>query len=441
MINTVKTQFQRIFHAYECFVLRCMTLGIPILMWIFLGGQAGRPSALDSGNLSIFKFNQPTKVETPTWVYWAMGGIAITAGLGIFFLMQRKKKEAAAQIQKVATEKAHLRLDIVLSKLNVLPPERKLLEEIANATHPDDLLPMVESVEEFEQKVVEFKKEKRESKVLKAIYHLRHKLGYDFHNKRASFITTQMLAGGLKLECQIPHEKKEILFVSPILTVSESGILLKPPTIKKKPVNLKKYPHLTCRIRREEEADYEFQLPIINQIFGKPNAIILGHTDDIKKMYIREAERIQVDIFTTFSVMSEEQLSAASGAAKTDMVVEAVNGKIVDISVGGLKAVLEEKPAKLDLGDLMIFHLQGANLRDDLKGRVLGINQLEKGISVHMQFFRSRELERMKIKKFVFNAKKQNDPDTSNKTKKKPSAAAPRKSDAVSANERGALLQ
>lgn len=404
-------------------------------MWIFLGGQQkNRPAALDSGKLSIFKFKQPTQVKTPVWFFWVMGGGAVAGVSGIFYLMHRKKIEAKQQIQKVSDEKAHLRLDIVLSKLNILPEERALLEQIAQgATHPNELLPLVESVEDFEQKVADFKKVKQESKVLKGIYHLRHKLGYDFQNKRASFVTTQMLAGGLKLECQIPHAKKNILFVSPILTVSETGILLKPPTIKKKPVNLKRYPYLTCRIRREEEADYEFQLPLINQIFGKPNAVVLGHTDDIKKLYIREAERIPVDIFTTFSIMSEEELNALSGA-KADMVMESINGKIVDISVGGIKAVLEERPAKLSIGDLMIFHLQGANLRDDLKARVLGINSHDTGHDVHMQFFRSRELERMKIKKFVFQRQKQ----STNGSPKK--ATAPASSDAVSSNERNAIL-
>ncbi len=462
MMGYSKSVFQRIIRYGAKVIERLTLLTIPFVLWFMLSGQfrksyEGRPQALDGGNLSVFKFKQPkVAVSTPEWVYWATGGGLLAVALGFVFLIRFKKYQEEMQRKKVAEEKAHLRLDVILSKLNIILPERKLLEALANgASHPDDILPLVESVEDFEGKVTEFKKTKPDAKVLKSIYNLRHKLGFDVNNKRANFISTQMLAGGIKLECQIPHPTKQVLFVSTILTVSENGILLKPPTVKKKPVNLKRYPHLVCRIRRGEEADYEFQLPILNQIFGKPNAIVLGHTNNIKKMFIRESERVKVDIFTTFYAMTEEKLnSLGTGVSitKSDIALESVNGQIVDMSVGGLKAEVEKLPKNFEEGDLLIFHIQGANLREDMKARVLKINPRGSEYDIHMQFFRTRELERLKIKKFIFRTQKQTQqtntqsapPSTeqsSMASKPKMSPDMPKASDSVSSNERNALLQ
>lgn len=434
---------------------------LPPMLWFFLSGQFRNnrsneaPKAFEGGGLDMFKFKQPSSVQTPDWFYWAMGAVIIFATAGFYFMSRQKKRQEALQMKKVADEKAHLRLDVLLSKLSVILPERKLLEKLANATHPDDVLPLVESVEDFEKKVEIFKKEaKPDPKVLRNIYHLRHKLGFDVLNKRVNFITTQMLTGGIKLECKIPHPQKSILFVSPILNVTENGILLKPPTIKKKPVNLKKYPHLICRIRREDEADYEFQLPIKNQLFGKPNAIVLGHTKDIKKLFIREFERVTVDIFTTFYVMTEEQLNEMGTgvtAGKSDLALNTINGRIVDMSAGGFKAVCETVPPNLELGDIFIFHLQGANLREDLKAQVLHFGKKEEGYDVNFQFFRTRELERLKIKKFIHRMEKKA-ASAATPTEKKTAPPnvhaaeelvppAPKANQAISSNERNALLQ
>ncbi|MBF0279808.1 MAG: PilZ domain-containing protein [SAR324 cluster bacterium] len=481
MIEHCRSLIQTIIHHVRLLYERLMLLVFPLLMWFMLSGQfrktytpGEKPEALNSGDLSIFKIKQPNAMKTPSWFYWVVGGGIISAALILFLTIRYRKYQDAMQIKKVNDEKAHLRLDVVLSKLNVIPPERKLLEMLADgATHPDDILPLVESVEDFEEKVENFKKkeEKPDSKVLKSIYNLRHKLGFDVLNKRINFITTQMLTGGIKLECRIPHPNKNILFVSPILNVSESGILLKPPTIRKKPVKLKQYPYLICRIRREDEADYEFRLPILNQIFGKPNAVVLGHSNEIKKLFIREFDRVNVDIFTTFYVLTEEKLNelgAGISATKSDMSLSSVNGNIVDMSVGGIRATIENLPKKvgddgnlqvIEPGDIFIFHLQGANLREDLKARILKINTSDKTHEVHLQFFRTRELERLKIKKFVYRMEKKAEgaavkapkapappPNVNSLDDPKPKAAAKttpqnQTSNSVSSNERNALLQ
>lgn len=463
--SLIQTIIQQVKARYE----RLLMLALPLIMWIMLSGQfrkkytsGERPDALSGGDLSVFKFKQPALMKTPGWFYWVVGGGILTAALVLFFTIRYKKHQDTLKIRKVKDEKAHLRLDVMLSKLNVIPLERKLLETLAgDVTHPDDILPLVESIEEFEEKVENFKKkeDKPDAKVLKSIYNLRHKLGFDILNKRVSFISTQMLTGGIKLECKIPHSKKDILFVSSILNVSENNILLKPPTIRKKPVNLKQYPHLVCRIRREDEADYEFQLPILKQIFGKPNAIVLGHTKDIKKLFIREFERVSVDIFTTFYALTEEKLNALGrrvSATKSDMPLSSVNGNINDISVGGMRATIENLPKKvndegqlqvIESGDIFIFHLQGANLREDLKARVLSISSVEEKHQVHLQFYRTRELERLKIKKFIYRMEKKGEgtdtkapaPPPNVNTPKTGAGAKP--SHSVNSKERNALLQ
>ena len=448
-IKTLLAQTQRWLRTPALWVMS-------VVLWFFLSGQfrsnrGDSPNALSQEGLEMFRFKQPDSVSTPDWAYWVFG-LGVLAVVGFFYFVGRRKKhEEALRIQKVADEKAQLRLDVLLSKLSVIPPERQLLQKLAHATHPDEILPLVESVEDFEKKVETFKKEaKPEAKVLRNIYHLRHKLGFDVFNKRVNFITTQMLTGGVKLECKIPHPQKSILFVSPILNVTENNILLKPPTIRKQPVNLKKYRHLICRIRREDEADYEFQLPIKNQLFGNPNAIVLGHTKNIKKLFIREFERVPVDIFTTFYVMTEEQLSAmgaGAAASKSDLALHSINGQIVDMSAGGFKAVCEKIPPNLEVGDIFIFHLQGANLREDLKAQVLHFSKNGAAYDVNFQFFRTRELERLKIKKFLHRMEKKAAGTATPVEKQAPppnvntaEETAP-KAKAVSANERSALLQ
>ena len=74
-----------------------------------------------------------------------------------------------------------------------------------------------------------------------------------------------MLEPGTHLECQILHNEKNVVFMSNVLDSNETELMLKPPKVKNRPANMKQFTELQCRIRRENDADYEFKLKIIGQ--------------------------------------------------------------------------------------------------------------------------------------------------------------------------------
>jgi len=404
------------FKKLKQFLEKIYYLSIPMAMWILLTAERGNTirgrKKVDNTGLSLeaFKFSQPKKAHAPitTQSYVIMGLVALTIVGTIVAMIIIKKRRIREHIHRANVEKATLQLDVAMKHLEIPPIGRQLLEDIANSKKPEVVIPLVQNSEDFEAKVDAFKQKKPDPKSVKRIYKLRQMLGYDFNNRRIPFTLTQMLNSELKLECQIPHPKRQILFISPILNVTETQLWIKPPTIKGKAANLKKFPHLICKIRRGEEADYEFQAPIQNQIAGKLDAVVLGHSQEIKKLFIRESERIQTSIATTFFVVSDEQLSTGQqqGVSKEEMSETVIEGHIEDMSAGGFQIGAKVVPEDVNDGDIFVFHLPGANMREDLMAKVLKIIQRPTDFTVHLQFIRMRELSRMKINKYLFNMKK-----------------------------------
>ena len=115
-----------------------------------------------------------------------------------------------------------------------------------------------------------------------------------------------MLEIGTHLEFQIRFKGKNIIFMSPILDSNETQILIKPPTVKKRPANLKQFSELYCVVRRGKEAEYEFKFKIIGQLVTDLNAVILRHTKDIRKLKIRVYERLPMNIGMNFQFLTAE---------------------------------------------------------------------------------------------------------------------------------------
>ena len=231
--------------------------------------------------LKFSYFKQVTLVEEIVFY----GILFLFIAIGIHQLNKYLKKEKAkktAYLKQDYQKKEKLMFQTLIANLKLLPNEYQLLEKISGSSTFKKNYSIIESVRKFESQVEAFKRSQESAKILIQIYNLRHKLGFHYKNVKVPFICTQMLALKAKLECSILVGSQPILFISPIVNISEKYLYIKPPTNHKKPIDLQSFAQLTCKIRREDEV-YEFKLPIIKQVFGKKNHVVLGHTKEIKK--------------------------------------------------------------------------------------------------------------------------------------------------------------
>ncbi|MGK5092272.1 PilZ domain-containing protein [Deltaproteobacteria bacterium TL4] len=408
-----------------------------VLLWLFLTGQSHRGRRIDV-NLTLDNLWQAPSMpaQIPPSFYFLLAIVLLVTGCGAYFIFRLRKQKAEQQYTKIAEEKANMQLEMKLSRMNLKPETMAFLETLLASSNPRDILPIVQSVESFEAKVTEYKKTHKEAKLFKQIFDLRLKLGYEFKNRTVPFVCTQMLSPELKLECRIPHPEKRIVFMTPIIDVGETRLLIKPPTIKGKPVNLKRFPKLVFTILREEDAEYEFTLPVVNQVSDKLDAVILGHSSTISKMFIREAERIPMNMATTFYHLSEAQLGVHEKSSELPAGEPPFKGRIEDMSSGGLKVVASQISVQLRAGDYLAFHLEGANLRENLIARIAAIRSSNGETLLNCQFVKMRDIVRMKINKFLHRIKKQG----TQKLRPSPEVSAPPLSSGASKQDRNAAV-
>ena len=90
-----------------------------------------------------------------------------------------------------------------------------------------------------------------------------------------------------------------------------------PPKVKNRPANMKQFTELQCRIRRENDADYEFKLKIIGQLVRDLNAVILEHTSNIRRLHIRNSERLHLDLEMEFEIVAARQFEKIKDVTAT----------------------------------------------------------------------------------------------------------------------------
>ena len=378
------------------------------ILWVLLTGQLSEPiddpntTKGSSSDISGFfqSFKSASQQKTPIWIYVAAVLVIIGGTSGIIVFQMYTKHLAQMRIRRVANEQASVHFEMFLKNKKLSDVDLKQLEKLTGSKNPSDLYLLSQDPEKFEEKVTQLKADPHVSIDTKQLYKLRHRLGFYFLNTHVPFVVTQMLTPGLKLECQIPHDEKKILFVSPVLRVTENEIMLRPPTIKKKPVNLKRFPHLICRIRRQN-IDFEFNLPILNQISEKYHVVIVKHTNTIKKLFVRNYERVELNLVSQIEYVTPENYEAVKGQLNQLVGVGFFEGTIVDLSLGGLKIEVLDIPREIQQGHILLFHLDEAKIRQKLPAKLLRIRQLEQGCSLHLSFIQMRELERMKLRKFI----------------------------------------
>ena len=351
--------------------------------------------------------SMPPLSEIPLSFYFLAFSFLGTVIGGIFLIRYLHKKKVEDGLNKLAKDQAQLVVDSEFEARNLEDEDREFFLKFSNSRDPAKHVPIIMSSQKFEDAVIVYKKSKKfTDSDLEKIYMLRKGLQFTFKNTKAGFICTQMLEPGTHLECQILHKDKNVVFMSNILDSNETELLIKPPKVKSRPANMKQFTELLCKIRRENDADYEFKLKIIGQLVRDLNAVILEHTSNIRRLHIRTSERLQLDLEMEFEMVTARQfeMDRQLDLGKGDYAK--LSGIIKDMSAGGIKVQLKELPSDgIKKEDVFLFHLPYASLRKKLAVSVLDVVSHEGLNDIHCEFRDVDMLTRMKLNQYLHRRK------------------------------------
>ena len=346
-------------------------------------------------DLGVFKSQG---AGNPVFTY-ALGGL-IAAGL-IYVLYYYITRRARLRDQALQREETRLRL--MLTEANLGERERTMLEHLAGSPLPQQIQPLLALRTAFESAAEKFREEHADDPLLKRVPELRQRLGYGIGNLRNPFVSTRMLAPGLRLQCTLPSAKRSVTFVTTILGVGERAFFVRPPTARGNPVDLTRFETLTFKLARERDAQYEFECRVMGQAQSGIRPVALEHSTSVRKLLFRNAPRVSVGLDVHFFVVKQEV--AAEHKHRTFKRHESqysLLGKILDLSLGGLRLSAElpgQKPAE---GDIVVFQLPQANIKDDLVAEVIDVVAPQQDmIQMHLQFIGTKEINRLKMSKFL----------------------------------------
>ncbi|HKI98080.1 MAG TPA: PilZ domain-containing protein [bacterium] len=328
--------------------------------------------------------------------------VIIAAGIGAFFYLRSKRRAA-----ELAEQREEARLKLMVSELNLGRSEIALLQTLLGGGDTADLLELMETRDTFEEAVSRFREANPSHPILKRISQLRQHLEYGFSNVRNPFVDTRMLAPGTRVRCRIRLPKRDVSFLTTVLGINENQFIIRPPTAKGKPVSLGGLRELEFRVSREHDAEYEFTCPIEGQLPTGTKPVMCGHTRGISRLLFRNADRIEVDIPTEFFVIRQEFASErTAGALRALDSQYRFDGAIRDVSIGGALVVANGHHEKVHEGDMIVFRLPAAQIKDDLVAQVVGLFQRDDGnTQVHLQYLGLKELNRLKLGKFLVGLK------------------------------------
>ena len=379
--------------------------------WLLLCGISRSPKESKFGLQDLQTTNMlqsmPPLSEIPLSFYFSAGGLIGSVALGIFLVRYLHKKKIREDLEQIAEDQAQLSVDSEYEARQVDDDERNFLIELCGTSDPTELLPVILSVAKYEKKVEAYKNSPNFSKSdLNKIFLLRKSLQFSFKNTEVEFSSTQMIESGTQLEFQIRHEQKNIVFISTILDSNETQLLIKPPTVKRRPANIRQFKELYCNVRRGNDADYEFKFNIIGQLKTDLNAVILRHTNKIRKLQIRTSERLPMEMLIDFQLLSSEQFEIEQKFDLGRLEHHKIPGMIKDLSAGGLKVQLDEMPPQgINKSDVFIFHLPYASLRKNLAASVLDIIPSNGQLHVHFVFRDIDMLTHMKLNQYLHRRK------------------------------------
>lgn len=361
---------------------------------ILLQTQIGTNLALDS-----FKFRQTEGAVAGQFVLLGILAVIVTGVvIGLIFYMRRRRR-----LNEMAHAREEARLKLLLSEYGLGPEAREMLETITGSEDPGDSIPLLESREAFEQTLAQFVEANPEHEIVRRAPGLRQRMGYGFGNLRYPFDNSRMLVAGTKLRCRLRLGGREASFVTSVLAVSERNFFIKAPTAKGKPLQLKNLRQLTLRLSRQDDAEYEFTVPVLGQTSTATSAIVCGHVGNIQKLLFRNAPRVAVSVQTQFYVVRQEVAQErAHFQFKAQESQYALTGELKDISQSGAMAELQVTKSSPRLGDVIVFKLPQAQIKEDLVGQVVGTSSAgDHALNVHLQFAGMNELNRLKLNKFI----------------------------------------
>ena len=330
--------------------------------------------------------------------------VLIGVAIGAFFYIRSRRRMA-----ELAEQREEARLRLMVTELNLSRTEVQMLQTLLGGGDTADLLELMETRDTFEAAVQRFREENPNHAMLKRISQLRQRLDYGFSNIRNPFVDTRMLAPGTRLRCRIRLPSREVSFLTTLLAVNEHQFIIRPPTAKGKPVGLGNLRELQFRVSREHDAEYEFTCNVDGQLPTGAKPVMCSHTRDISRMLFRNADRIDVTIPTEFYVIRQEFANERTAGHLRAMDSQyRFDGDIKDISIGGALVVAGSAQDRLHEGDMVVFRLPDAQIKDDVVGQVVGLFARDDGRSqAHLQFLGLRELNRLKLGKFLVSLKKE----------------------------------
>ena len=350
-------------------------------------------------DLGVFRYDsglssQSSKVIATVFVILIFLGFGALVG---YIFNQRKR------MRNLSEQREDARMRLLVSELTLKEKDLKLLAVITESEEPAKLVPMMEDRVIFEENLVRFMESHPDSVALKGVNQIRQKMEFGFNNIRNPFNHTRMMAPGIRIQCRVKLPKKEVTFLTSILGINEHFFIIRPPSSKGKPVSLNKLKSLKFLVSRENDGEYEFSSPILGQQADGVKAVRMGHTHDISRMLFRNAERVHMELETNFFVIRQEY--ATNRALASLKAVESqykIRGSIRDLSTGGALVVADARDTVLQDGDIIIFTLPDAQIREDLVSQVVGIMEPEKDvIQFHLQFQGMKEINRLKVSRFL----------------------------------------
>jgi hypothetical protein len=117
---------------------------------------------------------------------------------------------------------------------------------------------------------------------------------------------------------------------------------------------------------------------------------------------------MSMDMETQFYVVRQEAAEKAHALLRARDSQYVVRGKLLDLSVGGALAVVPLDEMSPHEGDTLIFHFTPAQIREDLVAAVVRTVTVEGNLlEVHLQFAGLKELDRLKLNKYLTNLAEQ----------------------------------
>jgi len=380
-----------------------------VILWFLLCGidRSNKPSfsTTDLETSNLFQAMPPPS----TWPisFWIALFFLVFGSIGGFYgVRYLREKQAQEELDAIVDEQAQMGLETEYENKKIDEETREFVTELCGTVDPVDILPLISSSELFEQTVIDFKESDRfEEEAYPKIFELRKSLEFTFKNLDWPFLNTQMLEKGMKLECEIRHKSRNVVFMTSILDANESHLYIKPPSVKKRPANLKQFPSIHCRLRRANDADYEFDLEIVDQLIDEMNAVILKQTSEIRKMTIRESERVPMDMEMNFQLVSDAQYDLEHKFEAEEQERDMVTATIKDMSGGGMKLQMKDLQG-LNKDDVLIFHLSRSSLRRDLAASVMNIVPRGGLYDLHLKYRDNDTITKMKINQYLHRATK-----------------------------------